>query len=139
MELERDNLEARLRQAEISSINIQAEAVKSSPTLFDRLVDAMDSRKVLCIHHVDCSGFRSKLLRAGLSEDEFNLLFEERGLDGRQSGLNHDLKARFEELRLCPLRLYEASPRSSSVSPSPNLISAGSSGDVVKKFLSFIE
>ena len=94
------------------------------------------TKPALCISALGKTAFVSAFKRHGLAEDDFARLFEEKRLDGKQSGLNSDLK---RYVHSYPYVLYASDGLRHLSDPkirkASNLISGAEPNDVVQRFV----
>jgi hypothetical protein len=97
-------------------------------------------RKALCVCSLDKATFESVFARHDVKKIDFQRLFEEQALAGKQSNLNSDLK---DWIKSYPYVLYASDGLRHLSGPklhsAPNLISARTVNEVVLKFLAMLE
>jgi hypothetical protein len=96
----------------------------------------LSGRPGLCICRVGRGSFSEAFERNGISKSDFERLFEEQRLDGKQSNLNSDLK---RYLKSHSYVLYAWADLRHLSDPklhiAPNLISASGPNEVVRRFM----
>ena len=138
LELEVKNLRAQIsqqnhKQESVSVSRIEAEGKK--PSLSTAIQSKLGKKRALCIGRVGKTTFASVFERCGISQDEFDELFEEKSLEGKQSNLNLDLKT---YVKTYPYILYACDGLrhlADSLRTTENLLVGAGPNDVVRRFL----
>jgi len=137
-EQERDNLAAQLAALRVPILNLD-EVAASEVTLSEKISEVLGGRKALCVAEAGRSTFKAKLLKEGLSEAEFDRLFDEISPAGRQSNLTRDLGCHAASYSYV-LYAYEGlRHQNETTAHAENVLSARSAVDVVRKFLAMID
>jgi hypothetical protein len=138
-ELEIENLRARLHTQVDNARPRSRPATPQEPQSSDvaaRIESALGNKHGLCIGRIGKASFASAFARRGVSQDDFDRLFEEKALEGKQSNLNSDLK---RYIKSYPFVLYACDGlrhlSDAKLRTAPNLIAGAGPNDAVRKFV----
>ena len=136
LELQVENLRARLDTkpgAQAASADVVS--TSESPGIVADIRTSLGGDRALCIGRIGMANFRAAFARRGIQQEDFDELFEEKVLDGKQSNLNSDLKA---YVKAYPYVLYAFDGLrhlNEGLREADNLIVGAGANDAVRRFL----
>lgn len=134
LEWEVEILRAQLSEREPTSTSTRAaEAVRSA--LLSSIHDKLGNKRALCIAREGGTTFASVFSRCGVSKADFDALFEEKALEGKQSNLNHDLKGYVKNYPIVLYAFNGLRHLSESLRQNENLIVGAGPNAAVRRFL----
>jgi hypothetical protein len=136
LQLEVENLRARLGAQPKASRTPDDSAPSPEPSgIVEDIRKHLGCKQVLCISPLGKTTFRTAFARRGIEQEDFDELFEEKLLDGKQSNLNADLKS---YVKAYPYVLYAFDGLrhlNESLRETTNLIAGAGAHNAVHRFL----